>query len=1269
MITEINVHLKRQLPYIEIKEPPLKLLIDTGANQSFLSPEIIERHYKNYPLNFEPFTVTNLNCTTESNYTVELPSFPELNERSSSKFFIYKFHNVFDGLIGYETLEKLQAKVDLHNKILITPNAKVPIKILNSGTKTLFEALIRANSSKSVKIPVTINQGDIYVPRTYISKCYIPSTVTLAQSGYAQLVITNPTNSDAIVSLLSPLEAHTLHNNFEVLNIESTCNKTDNISSMLRTEHLNFEEKCNLLQLCENYSDVFYTENTPLTFTNQIKHCINTSDENPIFSRTYRYPQIHKAEVDKQIKAMLEQNIIRPSNSPWASPIWIVPKKVDATGQRKWRLVVDYRKLNEKTVSDKYPIPNVDDIFDKLGKCQYFTVLDLASGFHQIEMNPSDISKTAFNVDTENNGYRGHYEYLRMPFGLKNAPSTFQRVMDNVLRGLKNVMVYMDDIIVFSTSLQEHIQNLEDVFQRLRESNFKVQLNKSEFMKKETPFLGHIVTADGVKPDPNKIEAIQKFPMPQTTKEIKSFLGLLGYYRKFIPNFAKLTKPLTACLKKHAKIEFTPAYVNCFRHCQNLLTNDPILQFPDFGKEFNVRCDASNFAIGGVLSQGPIGSDKPIAYASRTLNDSETKYSTIEKELLAIVWVTKYFRPYLYGRRFNIITDHKPLQFLMNVKEPNSRLTRWRLRLEEFDYKIIYQKGKSNSNADALSRIEIQQNEIDPATCTESDNDDDSPLSLLVNHSEKSSSDFDDEDNLPLATIANCTRLPESESSDDDDDNLPLAKLATEKINHTIPIQEPISTVHTEHENPVLEIPIIDKQINICDNQLLLSFVYHSPSKPKTIEIFPGKKRTSAQISRNCIEKDIISLFKDKIKPGIKIGIYAPDEFIPIISSTLQRNFKNLAYNLFFCKTKVQDVIDKEKQFQIVQQLHDNQTNHRGILETEKRIKLNYYWPNIKNSVIRVINNCEICQTSKYERHPNKQTFQITPLPEKPFEVVHIDTFTVNQQKFLTIIDVFSKYAQAYPLESVTGISVLNALTVYMSHHGLPISITADQGTEFKNLLLKEFAQLHNIKLHFISVNNPQSNGAIEKFHSSALEHIRILGQTNSNFTTNELMVYAVIGYNNSIHSATNKKPIDIINGHINNRDPFDIDLEGIYLQHYINRHRDTTKELYHNINKTLLVHQTKEMTRCNRNRSDPLNYEENNALYNKNPLAVRNKTKPRYVGRRVKKNLELKVLDDRNVSHHKRILRRPLQQQIPLLQDSHGGSIPGSSRPPNRAD
>lgn len=550
-----------------------------------------------------------------------------------------------------------------------------------------------------------------------------------ANNWESSIIIKNMTNENKLLTVDQPIkvydvekcETNNYEEKYEINNYEEKYEINNCVLSKIRDNHLNKEESIALRKIVGEFNDLFQLEGQALTFTNKIKHEIKTVDDVPVYTKTYRYPYVHKEEVGRQIEEMLEQNIIRNSYSPWSSPIWIVPKKEDASGKKKWRLVIDYRKVNAKTVDDRYPIPNITEILDKLGKCMYFSTLDLASGFHQIEINPKDIPKTAFNVE------HGHYEFVRMPFGLKNAPATFQRVMDNVLHELqgKCCLVYMDDIIIYSTSLQEHIVNLKKVFLKLREANFKVQLDKSEFLHKEVNFLGHVVSEDGIKPNPMKIEAIKKYPIPKTPKQIKQFLGLLGYYRRFIKDFAKLTKPMTSMLKKNNKLNIEKQeYKECFQLCKEMLITEPILAYPDFTKPFLLITDASDFALGSVLSQVIDGKEHPICYASRTLNEHEINYSTIEKELLSIVWSTKYFRPYLYGRKFKIQTDHKPLNWLMSLKEPNSKLVRWRLKLEEFDYEIEYKPGKINSNADALSRIEININESSSDTIhsAESDN-------------------------------------------------------------------------------------------------------------------------------------------------------------------------------------------------------------------------------------------------------------------------------------------------------------------------------------------------------------------------------------------------------------------------------------------------------------------------------------------------------------------------------------------------------------------
>ncbi|XP_015839413.2 retrovirus-related Pol polyprotein from transposon 297 [Tribolium castaneum] len=858
---------------------------------------------------------------------------------------------------------------------------------------------------------------------------------------------------------------------------------------------------------------------------------------------------------------MLKQGIIRPSDSPWSSPIWIVPKKLDASGQRKWRIVIDYRKLNEQTVEDRYPLPNINDILDKLGRSQYFSTIDLASGFHQIEVDPNDVQKTAFTVEN------GHYEFVRMPFGLKNAPSTFQRVMDNVLRGIVNncCIVYLDDIIVFSTSLQEHIQKLTAVFDRLRKFNFKIQLDKSEFLKKEVNYLGHVITPEGIKPNPDKIKAILDYSIPTTPKQLKGFLGLIGYYRKFIKNFAKITKPLTIRLKKDHKIDPNETdYKNCFEFCKNLLTNDPILQYPDFDKQFILTTDASNYAIGAVLSQGTIGSDLPVAFASRTLNEHEINYSTIEKELLAIVWATKYFRPYLYGRKFKIVTDHQPLKWLFSLKEPNSKLVRWRLRLEEFDYEIHYKKGTLNSNADALSRPPNLNMATTPDNSEPETDYSDKPIFEYIKKFNQEL--INKEDDISSTRVEPDKDL--EQTIDESDDNI---------------------TIHTNKENPVCLIPISEDPLNFGKNQIQFISVTNNPSDPVVIKLFENsKQRITVQISRNDSKNNILNFIKNYVIPQVSYAChFASDELYEITGNILREHFNESI--LFKRHLKIlEDVESPEEQIAIIQNYHYGKSNHRGINETLQKISSRYYWPNMQKAIQNFINKCEICKAVKYDRKPLKLKFNLTPTPTKPFEIVHIDVLKYQSHKFLTIIDAFSKYAQVYLLENMQAIEIMKKLLIFFSHHSVPSLIITDNGSEFDNGVVTEFFRLHKIDVHFCSPHHPASNGLIERFHSTFLEHLNLLNN-RPEFSKDPIstkILYATIAYNNSIHSTTKLTPFNVLN--LNNEQEIgDINLEYVILNNHLQSHKEKLQIIFKEINKRLTENKEKLITKLNENREN----------------------------------------------------------------------------------
>lgn len=477
----------------------------------------------------------------------------------------------------------------------------------------------------------------------------------------------------------------------------------------IRNAHMNQEQSKEITKITTEFKNLFSEPNQQLTYTSRVKGEIRTNTDQPVYTKSYPYPMSLKDEIEKQIKELLSDGIIRPSRSPYNSPVWIVPKKIDASNQKKYRLVIDYRKLNSITIADKYPIPDINEVLAQLGENRFFSVIDLKSGFHQIPLREEDIEKTAFSINN------GKYEFTRLPFGLKNSPSIFQRTLDDILRHHigKICYVYIDDIVIFSKDEKSHYENVRKVFETLEQANMKVQLDKCEFLKKEAEFLGFIITENGIKTNPLKVKAIQDFPTPKTLKDLRSFLGLSGYYRRFVRDYAKLAKPLTNLLRgedgRVSKTQSSKKIINfgdketeAFEKIKKSLTSEEVvLAYPNFNHEFHLTTDASNHALGAVLEQN----NRPIAFISRTLSKTEENYASNEKELLAIIWALNFFRNYLYGTAtVKIFTDHQPLTYALSTKNSNSKMKRWKAILEEYNHQLIYKPGKTNVVADALSR-------------------------------------------------------------------------------------------------------------------------------------------------------------------------------------------------------------------------------------------------------------------------------------------------------------------------------------------------------------------------------------------------------------------------------------------------------------------------------------------------------------------------------------------------------------------------------------
>jgi hypothetical protein len=560
-----------------------------------------------------------------------------------------------------------------------------------------------------VRLPVKgqtrIREG-ITEKQEILEGVYLAGAMTRVQEGYAITSILNAHSEeveiDEPVLEVTDVEPGNVGDPGESDDSNRYRDRAERVLKRLRLEHLNGEERNQIEKMCSAYQDIFHLPGEVLTSTTAVRHEIRMEPGiEPVNAKPYRLPEAQKLEVRNQVEELKKGWIITESNSPWNSPLLIVPKKADATGEKRWRLVIDYRKVNEKTVGDAYPLPDVTEISDQLGQSKYFSCIDMVMGYHQIEVAELDRAKTAFSTK------EGYWEYKRLPFGLKTAPATFQRMMNVVLSGLtgSRCFVFLDDIVVYARSLAEHATKLREVFDRIRENRLKLKPEKCEFLRKEVSYLGHVISENGVLPERTKTKAVEEFPTPQNVKQLRSFLGLLSYYRRFVPNFSHIAAPLHTLLKKDTPYEWTADHEQTFQSLKGKLLSPPILRYPDFNRRFVLTTDASGEGLGAVLSQGEIGKDLPVAFASRTLNRAEKSYSTTEKELLAIVWGMRYFRPYLYGRKFTAVTDHKPLTWIMNVKDPGSRLLRWRIKLEEYNYEVVYNKGALNTNADALSRI------------------------------------------------------------------------------------------------------------------------------------------------------------------------------------------------------------------------------------------------------------------------------------------------------------------------------------------------------------------------------------------------------------------------------------------------------------------------------------------------------------------------------------------------------------------------------------
>uniref|UniRef100_A0A158P4Y1 RNA-directed DNA polymerase n=1 Tax=Tetranychus urticae TaxID=32264 RepID=A0A158P4Y1_TETUR len=661
---------KRDLTFanMKIKGKTVECLVDTGSQITILTKEIINKLELDYSKYKGPTNLTAgnapLNVLGETYQNIIIYDALNEVEIKTPIIILNQLPCNIKGIIGFDVLQTGKFWIDCENaKLVINQAPARKIKLLEKALAKLLAE--RDDSTVSTRMS---ERSSITYPGDF-------------GDNFSLISETKPSVKELVVS--SMIKELKLEVNNEIKR----------------------ETRRKLEELIQKYRPAFAATAKELGFSNVFVHQINTGSHPPISQKPYRMSEEKRKIAEKSINELIDEGIVVPSCSPWASPIVLVAKK----GTEEVRLCVDYRKLNEITVKDKFPLPNIQDYLDSLQGMKYFTLLDLRSGYHQMALDPADQPKTAFVTPS------GLYEYTRLPFGLANGPSSFMRMMSIVLGGLiyNTCLIFIDDLLIFSKNEEEHLERLETIFRRLIRAGLTLKPNKCSFFKQKILYLGHIVSEQGQEVDPEKIQKVQQFPTPRTVRDIKSFVALCSYYRRFIKDFALIARPLTNLTRKDLPFEWGPAQENAFNELKTKLTTPPVLAHYDPNKQTQLRVDASGYGLGAILLQKSDNGWHPIAFASRILRGAELNYPISDKECLAIVWAVQKFRVYLEGIKFEVVTDHCALCHIHSKKNLPARLQRYAMALQSFDFTVTYKSGKKHADVDCLSRYPISEIPVD----------------------------------------------------------------------------------------------------------------------------------------------------------------------------------------------------------------------------------------------------------------------------------------------------------------------------------------------------------------------------------------------------------------------------------------------------------------------------------------------------------------------------------------------------------------------------